>query len=242
MGTVPLAARPSCHRSAAGRPVCCRDLTPATADHIAILRAMPSDIPPSNAVLDAIEARRSIGRLTPDRPSRSQVEAVLNAAIYAPNHHNTHPWRFAVLAGDARRSAGEALAASFDRRVTNAGGTVDPAMRDNESAKFLRAPVVIVVAVEPTPGEPLDEEVAAGAAAVQNMLLAAHSIGLATVWRTGGAVRDPHAAADFGFASQAVIIGFVYLGTPDKSFPPKPRPARPELPTITRWDGWVDEP
>ena len=213
---------------------------PDEPDLIDILRAMSTDPPASNAVLDAIEARRSIGRVTPDRPTRAQVEAVLNAAIYAPNHHNTHPWRFAVLAGDARRAAGEFLAASLDRRATRAHAAVDPSVRANESAKFLRAPVVIVVAVEPTEGEPLDEEIAAGAAAVQNMLLAAHSLGLATVWRTGEAVRDPHAAADFGFASQAVIIGFVYLGTPDQNYPPKPRPARPELPTITRWDGWVD--
>jgi nitroreductase len=169
-----------------------------------------------------------------------QVEAIINAAVHAPNHHHTHPWRFVVIAGDARQEAGEVLAASLERRVVLTGGTVDPAVRANEATKFLRAPVVIVAAVEPTPGAFLDEEVAAGAAAVQNMLLAAHSLGLAAVWRTGATVRDPHAAAEFGLAAEAVIVGFVYLGIPDPTTPTKPRAARPDLASITRWDGWID--
>jgi nitroreductase len=201
---------------------------------------MPTDPRLSNSVLQAIEARRSIGRLSTERPSRAQVEAILTAALYAPNHHSTHPWRFVVLASDARRTAGEALAASLDRRAADAGSTIDASTRANEAAKFLRAPVVIVVAVEPTPGEPIDEEVAAGAAAVQNMLLAAHSLGLATTWRTGATVRDPLAAADFGFSPRAVLIGFVYLGIPDQAVPPKPRPPRPVLSTVSRWDGWIE--
>lgn len=214
--------------------------TLSLATPVAILPAMPTEAPERNAVLEAIEARRSIGRLTGERPTRAQVESIISAAIHAPNHHHTHPWRFVVIAGDARQQAGEALAASLDRRVVLTGGAVDPALRENEARKFLRAPVVIVAAVEPTPGEPLDEEVAAGAAAVQNMLLAAHSLGLAAVWRTGATVRDPHAAREFGLAPEAVIIGFVYLGTPDPKTPPRPRPARPDLASITRWDGWID--
>lgn len=201
---------------------------------------MEAVAPLTNVVLEAIKSRRSIGRLTDERPARVQVEAIIDAAIHAPNHHHTHPWRFVVIAGDARQGAGEALAASLNRRAIVSGGTVDPTLRANEAMKFLRAPVVIVAAVEPTPGEPLDEEVAAGAAAVQNMLLAAHSLGLAAVWRTGATVRDPQAAAEFGLAAEAVIVGFVYLGTPDPTTPPKPRPARPDLASITRWDGWTD--
>ena len=207
---------------------------------IAILPAMTSFARPTNAVLDAIEGRRSNGRVTTVRPTRSQVESILNAAIYAPNHHHTHPWRFLVLAGNARQTGGEILAASYDRRVAAANTTPDAASRANEASKFLRAPVVIVVAVEPDAECPVDEEVAAGAAAVQNMLLAAHALGLAAVWRTGATVRDPHAAVSFGFSPEAVLIGFVYLGTPDAAHPPKPRPARPALSTITRWDGWHD--
>jgi nitroreductase len=201
---------------------------------------MSRDASPRNPVLEAIETRRSIGRLTIERPSRDQIETIIRAALYAPNHHHTHPWRFLVLTGDARHVGGEVLTTSFDRRARDKANPSDQTLRANEAAKFLRAPAVIVVAVEPTPGEPLDEEVAAGAAGVQNMLLAAHAIGLATVWRTGETVRDPRAAADFGFSPGAVIIGFVYVGTPDPTVPPKPRPARPDLNSVTRWDGWVD--
>ncbi len=211
-----------------------------TAGGATILRAVNPSAPICNPVIAAIEARRSIVRLTSDRPARADVEAILRAAVHAPNHHHTHPWRFAVLAGDARRTAGEALATSFDRRTGTAGTTADQASRANESVKFLRAPVVICVAVEPAPGEPLDEEVSAGAAAVQNMLLAAHSLGLGAAWRTGATVRDPDAARDFGFAPGAVLIGFVYLGVPDPTQLPKPRPPRPALADVVRWNGWDD--
>lgn len=168
------------------------------------------------------------------------MELVISAAVHAPNHHHTHPWRFAVLSGDARARAGGILVASLERRATANGGAVPEGIRANEASKFLRAPVVIVAAVDPRPGEPLDEEVAAGSAAIQNMLLAAHSLGLGATWRTGEIVRDPSAAADFGFAATAVIIGFVYLGVPDPDAVPKPRPARPALEDVTRWAGWDD--
>src|SRR5207244_3779397 len=108
----------------------------------------------------------------------------------APNHRLTEPWRFVVFAGDARLELGEAMA-----RVQAANSDTLPTPGDLERtrAKPLRAPVVIAVAVEPSPGPRVVEmeEVAAGAAAVQNMLLAAHALGLGAIWRTGDAAYDP---------------------------------------------------
>ena len=56
------------------------------------------------------------------------------------------------------------------------------------------------------------EEVEVGAAAVQNMLLAAHSLGLAAMWRTGDAAYDPAVRSYLGLSERGHILGFIYVG------------------------------
>ncbi|NDF52599.1 MAG: hypothetical protein EB145_00245 [Proteobacteria bacterium] len=100
---------------------------------------------------------------------------------------------------------------------------------------------IVVVAVEPStePNVTLDEEIASGAAGVQNLLLAAHALGLAAVWRTGDSVRDEVVPTEFGFAKSSVIIGYVYLGYLDPGHTVKPRPSRLPSEITTRWEGWT---
>ncbi|MEA2523288.1 MAG: hypothetical protein QOF73_515 [Thermomicrobiales bacterium] len=187
-------------------------------------------------VLEAIETRRSIGKVLPDLPPRAAIEEVLEAASWAPNHHVTEPWRFVVIAGEAREAFGEVMA-----RSKVAG--MDPAVKDipaeyeRAKNKALRAPVVIAVAVEIQSGSKAVEieEVAAGAAAVQNLLLAAHSLGLAAIWRTGDAAYDPDVKAFLGFKPSDHVLGFVYLGYP--AIVPLRAKHTPAA-ELTRWLGW----
>lgn len=186
-------------------------------------------------VLDAIRTRRSIGTMRPEMPPRSVIEEVLEAATWAPNHRVTEPWRFFVLTGEARRDLGEVMArAKFGAE----DGT--PAF-EKVRAKPLRAPVVIAVAVEPQVGPKVVEieEVTAGAAAVQNMLLAAHALGLAAIWRTGDACYSPAVKAFFGLSPSAYLLGFVYLGYPNGT---STRAKRTPAAHLTTWLGEVDEP
>ncbi|MSQ44236.1 MAG: nitroreductase [Chloroflexi bacterium] len=192
------------------------------------------------AVLEAITNRRSIGRLTSECPDQHLVERVIQTTLFAPNHRHTQPWRFLVLAGDARIRGGEVLERSLVRRLEDPEAPSSLEARRSERAKFLRAPVIIIVAVEPSnePNVSLDEEIAAGAAGVQNLLLASHAVGLAAVWRTGDSVRDEVVPTEFGFAQSSVIIGYVYLGYPDPGHVVKPRPNRLPSKNTTRWEGW----
>ena len=48
-------------------------------------------------VFDLIKRRRSIGKMTGERPTREQIERLLEAATHAPNHHKVQPWKFIVL-------------------------------------------------------------------------------------------------------------------------------------------------
>lgn len=144
---------------------------------------MPDDL------LAAIHARRSVGRVSPDPVARELVAELLDAAVAAPNHHLTVPWRFIVLAGDARRGVGEAHARAVARQKPGlpAEGYA------KEAARLERAPVVIACCV--SPGEDpvaAREDRDAVAAAVQNLLLAAHGRGLAAMWRTGAMLSLIH--------------------------------------------------
>jgi nitroreductase len=190
-------------------------------------------------VFEAICTRRSIGAVSQDLPPRQVIEEILEAATWAPNHRLTEPWRFIVIAGTAREALGETMARGKVKRHIESGQPWE-ADYERAKAKALRAPVIIAVAAEPQIGPKVVEfeEITAGAAAIQNMLLAAHALGLGAIWRTGDASYDPGVKAHLGVSESAYLLGFVYLGYPiATSIRAKRTPAR----ELTRWIGWDDE-
>ncbi len=196
----------------------------------------------AEAVLAALRARRSMARVTADRPPRAVVRQILEAAAWAPNHRKTEPWRFTVMAGRAREQLGAVMEASLRARLNategdQPGAESVTALLDRERSKPLRAPVVIAVAAVPShrPKVVEIEEVAAVAAAVQNMLLAAEALGLGAMWRTGQPAYDPAVKRFLGLPDRAYLLAFVYLGYPDL---PESRTNAREADHYTTWLGW----
>ena len=180
--------------------------------------------------LEAIHTRQSIAQVKPDPVPRELIEKILAAAVQAPNHYKVRPWRFAVMTGTARERLGEAMAQST--LSSNPDASEDDLQKDR--AKPLRAPVVIAVAVD-KPGLTKAKEIeniCATAAAVQNMLLAAHALGLGAMWRTGPSATDPAIKQFFGWEPNQYLISFVYIGYPVNEAPP---PARPSFEDRTVW-------
>jgi nitroreductase len=174
-------------------------------------------------VLEALRTRRSIGKLGGD-VGDDEVRTLVEAAVWAPNHRLTEPWRFTVLRGDARRRLGEAWAAVASSQTRPSDEEREEFVR-REAAKPLRAPVLIVVSVR-TDSDPIVavEDFAATAAALQNLLLAAHAHGLGAMWRTGGMAYREEILAHLGLAPNDRIVGIVYLGRPAMDAPqPRPR-------------------
>src|SRR5713226_9112958 len=159
-------------------------------------------------VFETIKRRRSIGKMTSERPTREQIERILEAATHAPNHHKVQPWKFIVLAGNAREELGQIMAQSLAERLAERleDLTSDKAqtLLNNERGKLLRSPVVIAVGAElPNSPKVLEiENIQAVAAAVQNMLLTAEELGLAAMWRTGDAAYDPQVKRWLGLAAE----------------------------------------
>lgn len=164
--------------------------------------------------MDAIEAlmgRVSPAQLVEPGPSPAQLQTLLGVAARAPDHGRMQPWRFVLIEGEARDRFGEVMAQSLRRREPAA----PESKLDAERKKPLRAPLVVVVAaaVKDNPKVPEIEQVVAAGAAVQNMLVAAHAMGLGGFWRTGATAYDPEVKRALGLADQDTIVGFIYLGS-----------------------------
>jgi nitroreductase len=181
-------------------------------------------------LFEAIQTRQSIGELSPDPVPRPVIEQLLHAAVQAPNHFKVRPWRFAVLTGPGRERLGEVLARSFAARFPDA----PTAALDKERQKPLRAPLVIAVGVDkPAEAKVLEvENVCAAAAACQNLLLAAHALGLGAKWRTGEDARNPQVKEFLGLVADQELIALIYIGYPAVQ---PPVPERPDFPDRTTW-------
>jgi nitroreductase len=160
---------------------------------------------------EAIRARRTLKAFTDDVVDEAVVRELLALAVLAPNHHETEPWRFWVVGP-------ETIA-----RLAQATGDV----------KLLRSRTAIVVGVlrndDPATAE---EDFAAVACALENLMLAARARGLASFWRTPGVLDRPSFATTIGIPSEVRPIGVVHIGHPAEPFPETPdRHAEP----YTRW-------
>ena len=174
-------------------------------------------------VFDAIRTRQSISKVSPDPVPHESIERMLEAAAQAPNHHKVRPWRFVVLTGSARERLGDVMAQSMRARDPNAN---DEGLA-RERMKPLRAPVLIAVGVDkPNIPKVIEiENVCAAAAAVQNMLLATHALGLGVMWRTGPAAYDSNVKTFLGFEADQHLIAFVYVGYAGTEPAPPSRPS-----------------
>jgi len=180
---------------------------------------------------DAIFGRRSISRLVDPAPSGDDLRRILSAGAAAPDHGELRPWKFIVLAGDAKAAFGQVLAEAYVARVPSP----QPAALEKERTKLGRAPLVVVVGAvrRASDAVPWPEQENAAAAAAQNIVLAATALGYGSMWRTGDPSYDPNVKAALGLSPDDAIVGFIYIGTPRED---KTKPARePDL------DGLVEE-
>jgi nitroreductase len=169
-------------------------------------------------LFEAIHGRQTIGKMKSDPVPQDVIEKLLSAGAQAPNHHKVRPWRFVVVTGNGRNRLGDVMAASFADRNP---GLPEEALSKPRSTP-LAAPLIIAVAAE-KPTEPRIveiENISAASAACQNILLAAHALGLGAKWKTGDWANDAKVKEFLGFAPDQPIVGFLYIGYPD--FIPEP--------------------
>jgi nitroreductase len=171
---------------------------------------------------DAINSRRSIKKFTDREIARAEIEQLLDAAIQAPNHRMTQPWRFYVLGPEARRAWGTALGDRKARKIEDAAA--GQMVREKVAGEHAALPAMLVVAMvlDENP-EIREEDYAAVMMAVQNLSLAGTAIGLGTHIKSGAIMEDPAARAAAGVADGERIVAVVNIGEPADVPEQKPR-------------------
>jgi nitroreductase len=188
--------------------------------------------------IEAIKTRRSVRKVSDQEPSKELIEQILDAARRAPNHMNTEPWHFTVLTGEGRNKLGEVYGKINQKALEGESQENLDAAYEKGLASAKRAPVVIVVTMEPSdnPRAIEVEDIEATACATQNLMLAAHALGLGTMWRTGGAAYTEEAKKQFGVSDKGRVTGFIYVGYQAEGTTPKV----PERKTVSEITEWVD--
>jgi nitroreductase len=179
---------------------------------------------------EAIRARRSV-RQFGDRPiRRDEIERLFDAAVLAPNHRMTEPWRFYVLGPEARRAYGAVLGARKAKRVEDPAAAQAIVDKVAAAGAALPAQIVVSMTLAESP-EIREEDYAATMMAVQNILLTAHALGLAAHLKSGAIMEDPRARAALGIPDGERIVVTIDLGEPVVEAESKPRRAAADFTT-----------
>lgn len=176
-----------------------------------------------------VRARRTSMLVDRDRHvPHDVVEWLCDLARWAPNHKRTWPWQFALVEGDGRQALGEVISAAMARH----GDT--PEKVEAARTKYLRTPAVLVVASRSGDSDTRSAENRdAVAAAVQTILLAATTRGLASYWASCPRGAGDDLADWCGFERGSHISAIIYLGWAAAEPTAPPRPAA-ELRIIDR--------
>ena len=165
------------------------------------------------SVYEAIHNRRMNNDFSDAVPDRGAIQRMLDAAVWAPNHRLTNPWRFYVLekGGEARAQVAQL---AYDNLFARSGNHEHA---DGSRQRVLDAPALIYVySVSGDSEELTQENYAAACCAVQNLLLAAVAEGLAGDWSTGNTTRHPQLAETLGAEPDWTMVGALFIGQPSR--------------------------
>lgn len=175
-------------------------------------------------IQDALMTRRTVHQYTPDPLPEGALDDALRAAIQAPNHKHTIPFRFTVVGPETRAKLAEiAVTCAREKR----GGDLSAEGAESARAKVTTpGGLVVFRQVLCEDAAVREEDYATMACAIQNLQLSLHAKGIGSKWGTGGLTRHRDTYALLGVDAQKErIVGFVWAGHPAKI----PAPSKPAL-------------
>ena len=195
-----------------------------------------------------LKARRSIRRLRPDPVPRELLIEALDAARWAPSAHNAQPWRFVVVTDKhVKEELAKSMAEAW-RRDLLADGVPEGKVRELTEAsieRFTKAPVLVLACLSMEGMHEYPDErrrraerimaVQSVAAALQNLLLAAHALGLGACWYCAPLFCPDVVRRVLGLPEDLEPQALVALGFPAEE--PEPPPRKP-LSEVVRWERW----
>jgi nitroreductase len=180
------------------------------------------------SVYQALYGRRMAWKFKDEPVPREAIQRMLDAAVWAPNHRLTEPWRFFVLQNESTmRNQVADLAYSLALERSNNEVRAQAARQ-----KVLDPPIVIYVYCVPGPNEEVTlENYGAVCCAVQNISLAGVAEGLSVTWETGGPTRHPNLKGTLGAAEDWIMVAMLSIGCPVET----PSSRRTPVGEFARW-------
>ena len=179
--------------------------------------------------LDVMMTRTSIRSFTGEPVSQEQLETLLKAGMAAPTAMNSQPWRFVVVTD--REKVSQVFGSGFRGEMFNNAGAVIVVCGESTS---LRKPF----------GQPDAPEVEMDnmfwfedcSAAAENILLAAHALGLGAVWTAGypAMERAKPIAEALGIPEKVIPLCIIPVGVPAET----PAPKDKWNPNHIHWNQW----
>jgi nitroreductase len=147
-------------------------------------------------MIDIIHSRRSIRRFTAEPVSDDTIRLILDAGIWAPSGLNNQPWMFSIIK-DAPVKKNISQYTKYSRIIRDANCCI--AVFYNLSVGYSR-----------------DKDIMSIGACIQNMLLAAASLGIGTVWLGEILARKDEVRGILGINEEYELMAVVALGYPDE--------------------------
>jgi nitroreductase len=208
-------------------------------------------------LLEGIMTTRAMRRFTDEPVSDDDIWTILRAAQQGPSGGNIQPWQFVVATdADVRARLGEIYRSCYHRYEAAMLASAPPVRPEDQASwdrtlaasrhladHFAEAPVVVAVAMADITMEVTDDEgpmdvctpYASTYPAVQNLMLAARSLGLGSALTTVFRVRHDEVREVLGVPDRFQVVALVPIGHPVGSFGQARR--RP-VGKVTHWNTW----
>jgi len=195
-----------------------------------------------------IETRRTIRKFKQRKIPKDTLLKLIKAAIFAPSAHNAQPWHFIIITDDKKK---EKLAVSMGEKFREdllADGFSKEEIEERVKASIKRmvsAPVLIIACLTMRDMDKYPDEkrqkaeyvmaVQSVAAAIQNLLLAAHIEGLGACWRCAPLFAKDIVRKVLNIPEDVEPQALIEVGYPDEK--PSPPPRKP-IEEVLHWEGW----
>ncbi len=208
---------------------------------------MTAPLPSPEALLALLRTRRSVRRFRPEPVSEAQLAALVEAAAAAPSAGNRQAWRLLLVTSRERIDA-------MARAVREEVARLRAAMREDAAPEadaylenflhFAGAPLVVAAihrqgpdllaaaGASPRAARGDAEALCSVAAAIENLLLCAHALGLGACWMTGPLVAEGALAPILEVPRGWALSALVPVGAPAEA--PAPPPKRPPESLVRR--------
>lgn len=173
----------------------------------------------------ALAARRNhtLRRLATPGPDANQLERIVEAGAHAPDHGLLRPWRFVLIPAGRRADLGAVFADALLQRDPACDEEALTTARD----KAQRAPCLLVAVLRDDPEQraiPRHEKLVSLGCAIQNMLVAAQSLGFDSGLASGAAMDFAGMRGLLRLRDHEQAICFIGFGTSSKPKQPRPKP------------------